>query len=180
MLNKISECTSLAIKCYVRQGPWLPQSVFLCSINRHVRNVYVPGTCTNWVIYLTFTRMFVGFQYVVGLKKLSNVKTRPSVFAWNSVVPWHRCLRCNFSSDEHWNGGIFILTLSSPLLITCLPVYAVFQTLFICPFELVHKRLINRPGYIGQWPQIIFNPEYWASLFWSYHHQLVNVANTIL
>jgi len=68
MLNKISECTSPAIKCYVRQGPWLPQSVFLCSINRHVRNVYVPGTCTNWVIYLTFTRMFVGFQYVVGLK----------------------------------------------------------------------------------------------------------------
>jgi len=136
MLYEISECTSPAIKCSVRQRPRPPQSDFLCSINRHVRNVYVPGTCTNLIIYLKFTRMFVGFQYVVGLKKLSNVKTCPSVFAWNSVVPQHRCLRCNFSSDEHWNGGIFILTLNSPLLITCLPVYAVSQTLFICPLKL--------------------------------------------
>lgn len=136
MLYEISECTTPAIKCYVRQRPRPPQSDFLCSINRHVRNVYVPGTCTNWIIYLTFTRMFVGFQYVVGLKKLSNIKTRPSVFAWNSVVPRHRCLRCNFSFDEHWNGGIFILTLNSPLLITCLLVYAVSQKLFICPPKL--------------------------------------------
>jgi len=136
MLYEISECTSPAIKCYVRQRPRPPQSDFLYSINRHVRNVYVPGTCTNLIIYLTFTRMFVGFQYVVGLKKQSNLKTRPSVFAWNSVVPRHRCLRCNFSSDENWNGGIFILTLNSPLLITYYPVYAVFQILCICPFKL--------------------------------------------
>lgn len=110
MLHEIFKCKSPAIKCYVRQGPRPPQSSFLCAIKRHVRNVYVPGTCTNCIIYLKFTRMFVDFQYVVGLKKLSNVKTRPSVFAWNSVVPQHRCLRCNISSDEHWNGGIFILT----------------------------------------------------------------------
>lgn len=116
MLYKIFECISPVIKCYVQQRPRLLRLYFLCIINRHVRNVYVPGTCTNCFIYLTFTRMFVGFQYVVGLKNLSNVKTRPSVFAWNSVVPRHRCLRCNISSDEHWNGGIFILTLNSPCL----------------------------------------------------------------
>jgi len=116
MLCEISEYTSWVTKFYVRQEPRPPQSYFLCTTNRHVRNVYVPGTCTNCIIYLPFTRMFVGFQYVVGLKKPSNVKTRPSVFAWNSVISWHRCLRCNISSDEHWNGGIFILTLNSPCL----------------------------------------------------------------
>jgi len=116
MLNEIFKCTSPAIKFYVRQGPRPPQSYILCVINRHVRNVYVPGTCTNNFIYLTFTPIFMGFQYVVGLKKPSNVKTRPSIFAWNSVVPQHWCLRCNISSDEHWNGGILILTLKSPCL----------------------------------------------------------------
>lgn len=68
MLYEIFECTSPAIKCYVRQRPRPPQSYFLHAINQHVRNVYVPGTCKNCFIYLTFTRMFVGFQYVVGLK----------------------------------------------------------------------------------------------------------------
>jgi hypothetical protein len=68
MLYEIFECTPPAIKCYVRQGPRPPQSYFLHAINRHVRNVYVSGTCKNCFIYLTFTRMFVGFQYVVGLK----------------------------------------------------------------------------------------------------------------
>lgn len=103
--------------------------VFLCNTIQHVHNVYVPGTCRKCFIYLTFTRMFVGFQYVVGLKKPSNVKTRPSVFAWNSVVSRHRCLRCNISSDEHWNGGIFILTLNLP----CLS--------FVCWFKIPEKCL---------------------------------------
>jgi len=116
MLCEIFEFTSLVIKFYVRQTPRLPLSYFLCVSNRHVRNVYVPGTCTNYIIYLPFTRLFVGFQYVVGLKKSSNVKTHPSVFVWNSMIPQQRCLRCNISSDEHWNGGIFILTLNSPCL----------------------------------------------------------------
>lgn len=116
MLNEKFECISPATKFYVLQRPRPPQLYFLWATSRHVRNVYVPGTCTNCFIYLTFTRMFVGFQYVVGLNKPSNVKTRPSVLTWNSVVPQHRCLRCNISSDEHWNGGIFILTLNSPCL----------------------------------------------------------------
>lgn len=139
MLYKIFECTSPVTKFYVRQGPRPPQSYSLCTINRHIRNVYVPGTCTNCIIYSTFTRMFVGFQYVVGLKKPSNVKTRSSVFAWNSVVPRHRCLRCNISSDEHWNGGILILTLNSPCL-SLIYRFKIPKHLFICPLKFAHLR----------------------------------------
>lgn len=175
MLCEISECTSPVIKFYVRQGPRPPQSYSLCTANRHIRNVYVPGTWTNRVIYLPFTRMFVGFQYVVGLKKPSDVKTRPSVFTWNSVIPQHRCLQCNISSDEHWNGGIFILTLKFTLLITSLPVVKFPNVvLFFSPLVLVvcTRRYDYSPTLYCCWPQ-------YSNLFITNTTYISNVMNTI-
>lgn len=143
MLQEKFECTLPAIKCSVRQESRPPQLYILYAINRHVRNVYVPGTCKTCIIYLIFTWMFVGFQYVVGLKKPFNVKTHPSVFAWNSVISRHRCLRCNISSDEHWNGGIFILTLNSPCLsLVCR--FLIFQRLSIFSLTSVFSYLMFR------------------------------------